>query len=87
MAQKPLVENGFLTIEASRSQSDTPQSVGLLWTGDQPDAETHNTHKNRHLCPWRYSNPQSQQRKRPHTYALDRAATGIGLQKKKSICF
>jgi hypothetical protein len=30
----------LLIIEASRSFSDTPQSVGLLWTSDQPDAET-----------------------------------------------
>jgi len=25
--------------KTSRSQSDTPQSVGLLWTSDQPDAD------------------------------------------------
>jgi hypothetical protein len=25
---------------SSRSRSDTPHSVGLLWTSDQPDAET-----------------------------------------------
>jgi hypothetical protein len=25
---------------ASRSHTDTPHSVGLLWTGDQPDTET-----------------------------------------------
>ena len=31
---------GFLFIEASRSYSDTPQPVGLLWTSDRPDAET-----------------------------------------------
>jgi hypothetical protein len=31
---------GPLIIEASRSHSDTPHSVGLLWTSDQPDAET-----------------------------------------------
>ena len=24
----------------TRSHSDTPHSVGLLWTSDQPDAET-----------------------------------------------
>jgi len=40
---------GLLIIEASRSHSETPHSVGLLWTGDQPDAEmayrtTLNTH-------------------------------------------
>ena len=32
-------EPGTLTIEALGSQT-TPHSVGLLWTSDQPDAET-----------------------------------------------
>jgi hypothetical protein len=40
IAQQPLVGQGFLIIEASRSHSHTPNSVGLLWTSDQPDAET-----------------------------------------------
>jgi len=31
---------GPLITEVSRSHSDTPQSVVLLWTGDQPGAET-----------------------------------------------
>ena len=35
-----LVGLGLLIIEVSRSLSDTPQSVGLLWANDQPDAET-----------------------------------------------
>ena len=30
----------LLIIEVSRSHSDTPHSVGLLWTSDQPVAET-----------------------------------------------
>jgi hypothetical protein len=34
LPQQPLVG------QASRSHSDTPQSVRLLWTRDQPDAET-----------------------------------------------
>ena len=46
MAQQPIVGQGLI-IEASRSHSDTPHSVGLLWTSDHPDAETptwqHNT--------------------------------------------
>jgi hypothetical protein len=37
-AQKPLVDQGFI-IKASRSHSDTPHSVRLLWTSDRPDAE------------------------------------------------
>jgi hypothetical protein len=45
---------------------DTLHSVGLLWTSDQPDAETstwqHTTLKrDRHPCSRRDSNPQSQQ--------------------------
>jgi hypothetical protein len=40
MAWQPAVDLGILSVEASRLDSDTPQSVGLLWTGDQPDAET-----------------------------------------------
>jgi hypothetical protein len=38
-AQQPLVGQGLLIIDASR-HSDTPQSVGLLWTSDQSDAQT-----------------------------------------------
>ena len=46
MAEPLLVDQDFFIIEASRSDSDTPHSVGLLWTSDQPDAKTtHNTHK------------------------------------------
>jgi hypothetical protein len=40
MEQQPRVGQGLLIIEASRSHSDTPQAVGLLWTSDQPDAVT-----------------------------------------------
>ena len=39
-AQQPLLGQDLLSLEASRSHSDTPHSVGLLWTSDQPDAET-----------------------------------------------
>jgi hypothetical protein len=51
---------------ASRSHSDTPHSLGLLWTSDQPDAEAsiwqHPTlTRDRHPCARRNSNPQSQQ--------------------------
>jgi hypothetical protein len=40
LAQQPLVGQDLLIIEASRLHSETPHSVGLLWTSDQPDAET-----------------------------------------------
>jgi hypothetical protein len=40
MAQQPLVGQGLLTVEASRSHSDTSHSVGLLWKSDKPVTET-----------------------------------------------
>ena len=40
-AQRSLVHQHLLVTEASRLQSDTPHTVGLLWTSDQPDAETY----------------------------------------------
>jgi hypothetical protein len=64
MAQQPLVGHSLLIIEASRSHSDAPHSVGLLWTSDQPDAENyawqHTLTRDRHLCPPQASNPQFQ---------------------------
>jgi len=41
MVRHLLVGHGLLIIEASRSHSDTPQSIRLIWTSDQPD--THNS--------------------------------------------
>jgi len=51
---------------ASRSHSDTPYSVGLLWTSDQPDAATATWQhtkfrRSKHLCSRQDSNPKSQQ--------------------------
>ena len=41
MIQQPLEGQGVLVIEALRSDSlETPHSVELLWTSDQPDAES-----------------------------------------------
>jgi hypothetical protein len=42
LAQQPPPQVGqdLHIIEASRSHSDTPRSVGLLWTSGQPDTET-----------------------------------------------
>jgi len=58
MAQQPLVGQDHLIFEAPGSHSDTPHSVGLLWTSDQPEAETsiwqHTTvTRDRHPCPRR----------------------------------
>jgi len=64
--QQPLAGQDLIVIEASRLHSDTPHTVGLLWTSDQPVAGTstwqYTTHtRDRHLCPRRDTNPQSQQ--------------------------
>jgi hypothetical protein len=80
MAQQPLVGQGLLIIEASRSHSDTPHWLGLLWTSNQPDAETsdntqHSQETDNHVpTGFESTIPASE---RPQTNALDRAATGI----------
>ena len=54
MAQQPPVGQGLLVIKDSRSHSNTPRSVGLLWTSDRPDAETsswQHTTLTTHPCP------------------------------------
>jgi len=40
MAQQPLVGQGLPIVEVPRSHSDTPHSIGLLWTSDRPVAQT-----------------------------------------------
>jgi hypothetical protein len=64
MARQPLGDLGRLIFEPSRSHSDTPHSVGLLWTRDQPVAETsiwqHTAlTRDRHPYPRWDSSPQS----------------------------
>jgi hypothetical protein len=82
-----LVGQGLLIIEASRSHSlDTPHSVGLFWTSDQPDARTstcitHNIHKRQTSMPPEGFEPTIQTSERPQTHVLDRAATGFGRTK------
>ena len=40
MARQFLADQSVLIIMASLSHADTPHSVGLLWSSDQPDAES-----------------------------------------------
>jgi hypothetical protein len=60
----------------------TPQAIGLLWTRDRPVAET-STWQHKH-CTRQTSmppvgfEPTIPASARPQTYALDRAATGVG---------
>jgi hypothetical protein len=84
MVRQPLVGQRLLIREASRSHTDTPHSVWLLWTSDQPDAETptwqHTIHKRQtSMLPVGFE-PAISASEWPQTYALDRAATGIGMQ-------
>jgi len=60
MAQIRLVSQGLLLIQESRSHSDTPHSIGLLWMSDKSDAESSNLQHNAQM--WQtYVPPQSQQ--------------------------
>jgi hypothetical protein len=47
-SQQHLMAHGRHNIEASRSNSDTLQSVGLLWTSDQPVAQTSTLQRTTH---------------------------------------
>lgn len=67
IARHPLVGRYLLSVEASRSRSNTPRSVGLFETSDHPDAETSLPDNSQHLQEWDIhapggvSNPESQQ--------------------------
>ena len=68
---------------ASLSHSDTSQSVGLLWTSEQPEAET-TTWQQTTITRDKTSMPAAgfettiPASEPPHTHALDRATSGIG---------
>jgi len=74
-------DQGLLIIEAPRSHPDTPHSVGLLWTRDQPDThlKTHNKHKRRTFMPAAGFDPAS------GCHVLGPAVTGIGIKIKTII--
>jgi len=59
------VGQSILIIEALRSHSDTPHSVGLLWTSDQPNSTlvTRHIHASRRI---RTRNPSSRAAADPH---------------------
>jgi hypothetical protein len=75
------VGQSLLIVEESWSHSDTQQSVKLLWTSDQPDAETstwqHRTlTKNKNPCHWQDLNPPIPAIEWSQTHVLDCAASG-----------
>jgi len=70
MVQQPSVGQGLLVVEGLQSHSDTPHSIGLLWTSDQLVAQTSTLQHSvlttyrqtdRYPCSRRDSNPQFQQ--------------------------
>jgi hypothetical protein len=78
-ARQPLLGQGVLIIQASRSDSNTLHSVGLLWTSDQPDADVCRTTKHSQqtsMSPgWIRTHSPSE--RAAATHVLDRAVTGI----------
>ena len=81
MAQETLASQGVIITQPSRSPSDTPHSVGLLWKNDQPYAETstwqHTTRRQTSMPQERFE-PAIPGSKPPQNHAMDRATTGIG---------
>ena len=61
-------------VEVSRSHSDTPHSIGLLWTSDRLIPLPHNTQQPAEFEP---AIPASE---RQQTHTLDCATTGIRQQ-------
>ena len=87
---QPLVGHGLLIVEISWSHSDTPHSVVLLWTSDQPETEAstwqHTTlTRDRHPRFRRDSNPLIPASEQLHTLASGRAATGVGFCANKPV--
>jgi len=74
-----LVGLGFLIVDFSRSNSDTPHSIGLLWKNDGPIAKTsdktHNNQRDIHT-PGGFE-PEIPASEPPQTQLLDGMATGI----------
>ena len=81
IAQQPPVSQGLLIVEASRSHSDTPHSLGLLWTSDHLDILTkHNTHEGYNHAP---SEPAIPASKRRQTHTLTARPLGSACRQTK----
>ena len=78
MAQQPPLGQSLLIIEASQLHSDTPHSVGLLWTSDQTDLTTHNTHNRQTTMPPTRFEPAILATEWPQYHSLDHASNELG---------
>ena len=87
---RPIAGFSLLVFEVSWSQSDGPQSVGLLWTGDHSVAETstwqQTTQQTNIHAPVGFE-PKISAGRLQKTYALDRAASGTGNRCMHSFIF
>jgi hypothetical protein len=85
-----LVGLGLLSFEVSKSHSDTPHSVGLLWTSNRLVAETstwqHTTLIiDKHPCLGGIRTRSHSKRAAANPDTLDRAATGRGDSRKNHV--
>ena len=86
MVQQPIVGQGLLVIETSRSHSDTPHWVGLLWTSDQPYAETSTwQHTTLTRDGHRTHNPSKRTHSLESAAHWDRPSSGLLLRKQLSL--
>jgi hypothetical protein len=84
MALQPALSLVLLSVKVSVITHTIRHTVGLLWTSDQPVAETSTCtgqHNRQTSMPSTEFEPAITANKRPETYALDLAATGIGSVK------
>ena len=79
MAQQPLLGQGLVVLEASRSHSDTPPPLDE-WSARRRDLylTTHNTHKRQASMLSAGFEPANPASERPQTHALARAVTEFG---------
>jgi len=71
------VGQDLLIVEASRTHTDTPHTVGLLWTGDQPELTTYNMQKREIFMTLAGLESAIPITKRPKAHTSDSAATEI----------
>jgi hypothetical protein len=78
-------------LSRSHHHTDAPQSVGLLWTTDQPDEQTptwqHTTLARETSMPPAGFELAILASERPQTQAVDRAATGIDVTGNSEILY
>ena len=68
-AQQPLVGRGLLIIQASQSHSDTPHSLGNLWTGDQSALMPVSSYDTQHLLETSINSPGENRTRNPRKRA------------------